>query len=129
MRAAVAGVTCLPFLRLFGQMRCQFWLDDGVAGLAMSDLSIGQDQQHPLTWPGGAEERAIFEGHLRGAQVAPVAALSTEARLELLLAELEKSTPARAVTTRAVSASPGSMTPGLATACPGMRRAKSNASK
>ena len=93
MREAIAGVTYLPFLRLFAQMRRQFWLKEGVAGPAMSDLPIGQIQQHPLTRPGGEQDRAILEGHLRGAQVAPVAALSRDARLDVLVAELEKIHP------------------------------------
>ena len=59
----------------------------------MSDLPIGQIQQHPLTRPGGEQDRAILEGHLRGAQVAPVAALSRDARLDVLVAELEKIHP------------------------------------
>jgi monoamine oxidase len=93
MRDAIAGVTYLPFLRLFAQMRRQFWLDDRVAGPATSDLQIGQVQQHPLTWPGGAQDRAILEGHLRGSQVAPVAALSADAQLDLLVADLDKIHP------------------------------------
>ena len=93
MREGIAGVSYLPVLRLFAQMRRQYWLDDAVAGPAMSDLPIGQIQQHPLTRPGGAQDRAILEGHLRGPQVAPVAALSRDARLDLLVAELEKIHP------------------------------------
>ncbi|MGE4069817.1 MAG: flavin monoamine oxidase family protein [Lysobacterales bacterium] len=93
MKAAISGLSYLPFLRLFAQMRRKFWLDAGVAGPAMSDLIIGQVQQHPLTWPGGIEDRAILEGHLRGAQVAPVAALSEHARVDLLVANLDKIHP------------------------------------
>jgi len=93
MREAIIGVSYLPFLRLFAQMRRQFWLDDKVGGDAMSDLPIGQIERHPQTWPDQAETRAILEGHLRGPQVAPVAALSRDARLALLVAELEKIHP------------------------------------
>jgi monoamine oxidase len=93
MREAIAGVSYLPFLRLFAQMRRQFWLDDKVTGEAHSDLPIGQIQQHPLSWPNNPQARAILEGHLRGPQVAPVAALSKDARLDLLVAELDKVHP------------------------------------
>lgn len=93
MRDAIAGVSYLPFLRMFAQMRRQFWLEDRVAGAAHSDLPIGQIQKHPLTGPDKLDARAILEGHLRGPQVAPVAALSDDARLNLLVAELEKVHP------------------------------------
>lgn len=93
MREAINGVSYLPFLRLFAQMRRQFWLDDKVTGDAFSDLQIGQIEQHPLTRPYQPQARAILEGHLRGPQVAPVAALSRDARLALLVAELEKVHP------------------------------------
>jgi monoamine oxidase len=77
-------------------MRRQFWLENSVAGFASTDLPIGQIQQHPLTMPGGIEDRAILEGHLRGHQVPPVAALSEVKRLELLVEGLEKVHPGAA---------------------------------
>lgn len=93
MRDAFTGLGYLPVLRMFAQMRRQYWRDEGVMGPARTDLPIGQVQQHPLTEPAVPEDRAILEGHLRGAQVAPVAALSDAERLELLLAGLEKVHP------------------------------------
>lgn len=93
LRDAIGGLGYLEVLRLFAQMRRQFWRERGEMGPAYTDLSIGQVQQHPLTETGGADDRAILEGHLRGAQVAPVAVLSEPERLELLLAGLEKVHP------------------------------------
>lgn len=93
MREAIGGLDYLEVLRLFAQMRRQYWRERGEMGPANTDLPIGQVQQHPLTEPGGADDRAILEGHLRGEQVAPVAALSEPDRLEVLLNGLEKVHP------------------------------------
>ncbi len=93
MREACTRLRYLEVLRMFAQMRRQYWLEHGVAGPAETDLSIGQVQQHPLTRPGGVEDRAILEGHLRGGQVSPVAPLAEPERLELLLEGLEKVHP------------------------------------
>ena len=92
-RAAFTGLRYLEVLRLFAQMRRQYWREEGVTGPANTDLPIGEIQQHPLTQYGGLEDRAILEGHLRGEQVAPVAALAESQRLDLLLAGLEKVHP------------------------------------
>jgi hypothetical protein len=93
IREAVSGLHYLPVLRIFAQMRRQYWREQSIAGPAITDLPIGQVQQHPLTQPGGRDDRAILEAHLRGDQVAPVATLSEPERLELLLAGLEKVHP------------------------------------
>jgi len=93
MRDAFTGLRYLEVLRMFAQMRRQYWRAEGVMGPAFTDLPIGQIQQHPLTQPGDPDDRAILEGHLRGEQVAPVAALSESERLESLLAGLEKVHP------------------------------------
>jgi len=93
MREACAGLRYLEVLRMFAQMRQQYWRARGVAGPAYTDLPIGQVQQHPLNQSRGPEDRAILEGHLRGGQVAPVATLEEPKRLELLLNELEKVHP------------------------------------
>ena len=93
MRAAFTGLPYLEVLRMFAQMRRQYWREEGVTGPAYTDLPIGQVQQHPLTQPGGLDDRAILEGHMRGGQVAPVAALAESERLDLLLAGLEKVHP------------------------------------
>ena len=93
VRDAFTGLEYLEVLRMYAQMRRQFWRDRGESGAAHTDLSIGEVQQHPLSQHGGPEDRAILEGHLRAAQVAPVAALSEPDRLELLLAGLERVHP------------------------------------
>lgn len=93
VREASSGLDYLPVLRLFAQMGRQFWRERGEWGPASTDLPIGQVQQHPLSEPGGPDTRAILEGHLRGDQVAPAAALSEPQRLELLLDSLERVHP------------------------------------
>lgn len=93
MREACSGLQYLEVLRMFAQMRRQFWRERGVAGPAQTDLPVGQIQQHPLARSGGPGDRAILEGHLRGGQVAPVVALAEPERLDLLLEGLEKVHP------------------------------------
>jgi monoamine oxidase len=93
MRDACTALGYLEVLRMFAQMRRQYWLEEGVAGPARTDLPIGQVQQHPLTQPGGVEDRALLEGHLRGGLVAGVSALGETARLDLMLDGLEKVHP------------------------------------
>lgn len=93
IREACTGLHYLEVLRMFAQMRRQFWREQRVTGRAQTDLPIGQVEQHPLTQFGGAEDRAILEGHLRGAQVAPIAALAESERLVRLLEGLEKVHP------------------------------------
>jgi len=93
MRDAVGGLRYLEVLRMFAQMRRQYWRAEGVMGPAYTDLPIGQIQQHPLTERGSPDDRAILEAHLRGEQVAPIAALSESERLESLLVGLEKVHP------------------------------------
>jgi monoamine oxidase len=93
LERAIASVPYLEVLRMFAQMRRQYWRAEGVQGPASTDLAIGQVQQHPLTQPGSLEDRAILEGHLRGRQVAPVAAESESGRLAMLIDGLERVHP------------------------------------
>jgi len=46
----------------------------------MTDLPIGQVQQQPLMQPGGLDDRAILEAHIRGDQAAPIAKLTAMTR-------------------------------------------------
>lgn len=92
-REACTGLRYLNVLRMFAQMRQQYWLRQGVTGHAETDLPIGQVEQHPLTEPGGPTDRAILEGHLRGHLVPPVADLAESERLTRLVEGLEKVHP------------------------------------
>lgn len=92
-RDACTGLRYLKVLRMFAQMRWQYWRQQGVDGNAQTDLPIGQVQQHPLTEPGGPKDRAILEGHLRGHLVPPVADLAEFERLTRLIEGLEKVHP------------------------------------
>jgi monoamine oxidase len=64
-----AAVRNMPYggtTRTYLQLRRCFWYDEEAAGSAWTDLPINQVSRQPSPDPGGPEERAILESHVRG---------------------------------------------------------------
>jgi len=79
--------------RVYLQVRRRFWEREGVTGGAMTDLPIGQVQEHPIIRTGAEGGRAILEAHTRGDAASALDAMPEDARLRFALAEMEKVHP------------------------------------
>ncbi len=89
----VSGLEYRPVTRVYLQVRRRFWESRGVAGGAMTDLPIGQVQEHPIFRTDAEGERALLEAHARGDAAAALDAMTEHDRLRFVLAEMEKVHP------------------------------------
>jgi len=89
----VSGLEYRPVTRVYLQVRRRFWASEGVSGGAMTDLPIGQVQEHPILPIGTEGERALLEAHARGDAAVALDAMSEDQRLRFVLAEMEKVHP------------------------------------
>ncbi len=92
-REVVSGLEYRPVTRVYLQVRRRFWESEGVAGGAMTDLPIGQVQEHPIFRTGAEGDRALLEAHARGDAAAALDAMGEDERLRFVLAEMEKVHP------------------------------------
>ena len=92
-REVVYGLEYHPVTRVYLQVSQRFWESEGVTGGALTDLPIGQVQEHPIFRTGAEGDRTLLEAHVRG-DVAPVLdAMAEDERLRFVLTEMEKVHP------------------------------------
>jgi len=89
----VAGLKYTPVTRTFLEVKQKFWESDGESGTAMTDLTIGQVQKHPMILTGKEGNRAILEGHARGHHALQLDQMSQDNRLKLTLDQMQKVHP------------------------------------
>jgi monoamine oxidase len=89
-REVVSGLDYRSVTRVYLQVRRRFWESEGVTGGAMTDLPIGQVQEHPIFSSGAEGHRAILEAHVRGDGAVVLDVMSEDDRLRFVLAEMEK---------------------------------------
>lgn len=65
-REAFSEVPYLGTTRTYLQVDHCFWYDEGVSGSAGTDLPIQEVARQPSPDPGGPEQRAVLESHVRG---------------------------------------------------------------
>ncbi len=92
-REVVSGLEYRSVTRVYLQVRRRFWESEGVPGGAMTDLPIGQVQEHPIFRTGAEGNRALLEAHARGDAAAALDAMAEDDRLRFVLAEMEKVHP------------------------------------
>lgn len=83
----------IPVTRVYVQSRRRFWIDQGEAGGASTDLPIRLVAEHPLVRPADAGSRGILECHPKGVDAERLDALGEDARLALAVENLEKVHP------------------------------------
>lgn len=83
----------VPVTRVYLQARRRFWIDEGQAGAASTDLPIRLIAEHPFARAADAGPRGILECHPKGADAERLDALDPEARLAFALENMEKVHP------------------------------------
>ena len=66
-RAAIAGIDFADTIRTYFEVDRGFWFDEGVSGMAMTDLPIEEIASQPYSRAGGPQTPAVLESHVRGA--------------------------------------------------------------
>ena len=89
----VSSLKYTPVTRSFLEVKQKFWESTGESGTAMTDLTIGQVQKHPMILTGKEGERAILEGHARGQHALQLDQMSQDNRLKLTLDQMQKVHP------------------------------------
>ncbi|GAB3953431.1 flavin monoamine oxidase family protein [Spirosoma harenae] len=89
----IAGLYYIPVTRVFLEVKKRFWENKGESGSAMTDLSIGQVEDHPMIKTGRERGRGILEAHVRGLDALPIDKLSSANRLTFCLDQLAKVHP------------------------------------
>lgn len=92
-REVVSGLEYRPVTRVYLQVRRRFWESERVTSGAMTDLPIGQVQEHPIFRTGAEGDRALLEAHARGDAAPALDAMAEDERLRFVLAEMEKVHP------------------------------------
>jgi monoamine oxidase len=87
-REVVSGLEYKPVTRVFLQVRRRFWASEGVTGGAMTDLPIGQVQEHPILRTGAEGDRALLEAHVRGDAAPALDDMTEDGRLRFVLAQM-----------------------------------------
>lgn len=83
----------VPVTRVYLQARRRFWVDEGQAGAASTDLPIRLVSEHPFTRASDAGPRGILECHPKGADAERLDVLDPEGRLALAVENMEKVHP------------------------------------
>ncbi len=95
-QAAINNLPLLDITRTYLQMKKPFWLEEGVAGSAFSDLSAGQVNGY--THPNGAENRpAILESFVAGPQATSMGKLPKETLKAKVLKDMDEIHPGATV--------------------------------
>ena len=89
----IAGLYYAPTTRVFLEVKQRFWETNGESGSAMTDLTIGQVQKHPMIKTGKEGSRAILEGHARGQDAIQLDKMSNDNRLKFALEQMNKVHP------------------------------------
>jgi len=92
-REVVFGLEYRPVTRIYLQVSRRFWEREGVTGGALTDLPIGQVQEHPIFHTGAEGGRAILEAHVRGDVASELDAMTEDECFRFVLAEMEKVHP------------------------------------
>jgi monoamine oxidase len=92
-REVISDLAYRSVTRVFLQMRQRFWESEGVTGGAMTDLPVGQVQEHPMLLTGAEGHRAILEAHARGDAAEALDAMAEDDRLPFVLEEMQKVHP------------------------------------
>ena len=79
----------VPVTRVYVQSRRRFWVDQGEAGGASTDLPIRLVAEHPIVRAAEASPRGILECHPKGADAERMDALGEDARQALAVENLE----------------------------------------
>lgn len=89
----IAGMSYAATTRVFLEVKQRFWENNGENGSAMTDLTIGQVQKHPMIKTGREGTRAILEGHSRGGDAIQLDRMSNDNRLKFSLEQMNKVHP------------------------------------
>lgn len=89
----VNSLNYTPVTRSFLEVKQRFWESNGETGTAMTDLTIGQVQRHPMIQTGREGERSILEAHSRGQHAMQLDQMSQDERLKLVLDQMQKVHP------------------------------------
>ena len=89
----IAGMYYVPTTRVFLEVKQRFWEGNRENGSAMTDLTIGQVQKHPMIKTGREGDRAILEGHSRGQDAIQLDKMSNDNRLKFTLEQMNKVHP------------------------------------
>lgn len=92
-REVVFGLEYSSVTRVYLQVSQRFWESEGVTGGALTDLPIGQVQEHPIFRMGTEGGRTLLEAHVRGEVAPQLDAMTEDERLRFVLAEMEKVHP------------------------------------
>jgi monoamine oxidase len=92
-RRILDGLEYLPVTRIFMQSRRRFWLDQGEAGGAFTDLPIVQLSEQPVVKLAERGPRGVLEAHVRGPQAQRASDMAPDARLAFALENVEKIHP------------------------------------
>lgn len=92
-RSALAELPYMGATRTYVQVSRCFWYDEGVAGMAATDLPIGLLYRYPGSDVGGPDERAILEGYAIGQAATDLAERSESELIEETLQDMEKVHP------------------------------------
>lgn len=92
-REAVHQVPYLGTTRTYLQVDRCFWYDEGVTGSAGTDLLIQEVARQPSPDPGGPEQRAVLESHVRGSSARRLAEQGESNVIADVLRSMEKVHP------------------------------------
>ena len=84
-RAAVERLRYTAVTRVFVQTRTRFWVADGVSGNAVTDRPVMNVYERSINQPG---TRGLLESYQAGQRGRQAGAMSSEARLEMTVAEM-----------------------------------------
>ena len=89
----IANLSYAPTTRVFMEVKQRFWETNGENGSAMTDLTIGQVQKHPMIKTGREGNSAILEAHARGQDALKLDKMSNDKRLKFSLEQMNKVHP------------------------------------
>lgn len=91
-RAAIGGINYADTVRTYFEVERGFWFDEGVSGMAMTDLPIEEVAAQPYSRAGGPQTPAVIESHVRGAGSKALVERGEEL-IDYVLGQIEKVHP------------------------------------
>lgn len=91
-RNAIDGIDYADTVRTYFEVDRGFWFDEGVTGMAMTDLPIEEVGRQPYSRAGGPRTPAVLESHVRGAGSQALADRG-DSLVDYVLGQIEKVHP------------------------------------
>ncbi len=90
---AINSISYLDTTRTYVQVKQAFWVNDGIAGSAFTDLPVQDITRQPYSMKIDASKRAIMESHVRGSQAKRHAAMDKSELIDFTVKQISKVFP------------------------------------